>query len=277
MKENQIFRPNEPYKWARRVSRGEPYYEVSSKGDKRFSAFYAKLSDGRSIEEAYQLDIKGYRKLGNNPMLGKGKPPMIPTNDLPKITSHYFELKGDKFNIFKNLVDLTNCCSKLICSDSRDKSIRDFIRIVKSEHGDKVNQTDYDIEDIVLVLIDDSTKDTSEELYNKAVNSLYAAGSVGVQSFVTITRSTMLFINPIDQLSKFISPRYQEIPGTGYFINLYEQYRNLWAQWALENLDKLSDLAVKASGRTITDMFATTDISQAHALCDILNKYYKLK
>ena len=51
-------------------------YEVSSKGDKRFSAFYARLSDGRSIEEAYQLDVKGYRIYGNNPMLGKGKPPL---------------------------------------------------------------------------------------------------------------------------------------------------------------------------------------------------------
>jgi len=51
-------------------------YEVSSKGDKRFSAFYAKLKDGRTIEEAYQLDVKGYRKFGNNAMLGKGRPPL---------------------------------------------------------------------------------------------------------------------------------------------------------------------------------------------------------
>jgi hypothetical protein len=52
-------------------------YEVSTKGDKRFSAFYAKLRDGRTIEEAYQLDVKGYRKYGNSPMLGKGKPPLV--------------------------------------------------------------------------------------------------------------------------------------------------------------------------------------------------------
>lgn len=51
-------------------------YEVSSKGDKRFSAFTARLKDGRTIEEAYQLDIKGYRQYGNNPILGKGKPPI---------------------------------------------------------------------------------------------------------------------------------------------------------------------------------------------------------
>lgn len=60
------------YKWKRYGG-----YEVSSKGDKRFSAFYARLCDGRTIEEAYQLDIKGYRKFGNNAMLGKGKPPLI--------------------------------------------------------------------------------------------------------------------------------------------------------------------------------------------------------
>ncbi len=51
-------------------------YEVSSKGDSRFSAFYAKLRDGRTIEEAYQLDVKGYRREGNNPRVGKGKPPI---------------------------------------------------------------------------------------------------------------------------------------------------------------------------------------------------------
>ncbi|QDP63545.1 MAG: hypothetical protein GOVbin4551_37 [Prokaryotic dsDNA virus sp.] len=41
--------------------------EVSSAGDsfgKKFSAFTAKLKDGRTIEEAYQLDIKGYRQEG---------------------------------------------------------------------------------------------------------------------------------------------------------------------------------------------------------------------
>lgn len=51
-------------------------YEVSSHGDKRFSAFNAKLSDGRSIEQWYQCDIKGYQPGGTNWRLGKGKPPL---------------------------------------------------------------------------------------------------------------------------------------------------------------------------------------------------------
>jgi hypothetical protein len=51
-------------------------YEVSSSGDKRFSAIYARLPDGRTIEEAYQLDIKGYRKISNDWRVGKGRSPI---------------------------------------------------------------------------------------------------------------------------------------------------------------------------------------------------------
>ena len=67
--------PNKQFTWARK---SENSYEVSSKGDKRFSALVATLKDGRTIEEAYQLDIKGYRSQGNNWRLGKGKPPLKP-------------------------------------------------------------------------------------------------------------------------------------------------------------------------------------------------------
>jgi intein/homing endonuclease len=47
------------FTWARTDTNS---YEVSSKGDKRFSAFFAQLSDGRYIEDIYQLDIKGNGK-----------------------------------------------------------------------------------------------------------------------------------------------------------------------------------------------------------------------
>lgn len=49
-------------------------YEVSSKGDSRFSAFNAKMPDGRSIEQWYQCDVKGYQPGGTDWRLGKGKP-----------------------------------------------------------------------------------------------------------------------------------------------------------------------------------------------------------
>ena len=47
-------------------------YEVSTQGDKRFSALVARLSDGRTIEEWYQCEVKGYPHW----KAGKGKPPL---------------------------------------------------------------------------------------------------------------------------------------------------------------------------------------------------------
>ncbi len=57
------------FKWARYGG-----YEVSSKGDKRFSAFNAIMPDGRSIEVIYQNDIKGICPGGTDWRIGKGKP-----------------------------------------------------------------------------------------------------------------------------------------------------------------------------------------------------------
>jgi hypothetical protein len=59
------------YRWKRRGG-----YECSSVGDKRFSALFARLPDGRTIEEAWQLDCKGYRQFTNNWKDAKGKPPL---------------------------------------------------------------------------------------------------------------------------------------------------------------------------------------------------------
>ena len=58
------------FTWSRRGG-----YEVSTKGDKRFSALGAKMPDGRTIEQWYQCDVKGYDIGGTNWKLGKGKPP----------------------------------------------------------------------------------------------------------------------------------------------------------------------------------------------------------
>lgn len=59
-------------------------YEVSSAGDKRFSALFAKLSNGLTIEVVYQCRIKGYDPHGVNWRLGKGRPSLIPNVNLRK-------------------------------------------------------------------------------------------------------------------------------------------------------------------------------------------------
>ena len=116
------------YPWARRA---ENNYEVSSRGDKRFSALNAKLSNGKTIEEIYQTEIKGYNTIQE----GKGKPPK---NDLTKEQS-------------------------------------------------------------------------------------------------------------------------------------YEAYKKLWKQWAIENPELIQELKEKAKGKTLTDMFASSEINQARALSDIIS------
>lgn len=67
------------FKWGRYHSKG---YEVSSKGDKRFSAFNAVLKDGRTIEMHYQCDVKGYCPGCTMWRMGKGKPPLDRRKDL---------------------------------------------------------------------------------------------------------------------------------------------------------------------------------------------------
>lgn len=56
------------YGWSRY---GEGY-EVTTRGDKRFSALVARLKCGRTIEEIYQCDIKGFHNIHE----GKGRNPI---------------------------------------------------------------------------------------------------------------------------------------------------------------------------------------------------------
>ncbi len=59
----------------------------------------------------------------------------------------------------------------------------------------------------------------------------------------------------------------------------WSQYLDLWVQFANENPKLMQELANKANGKVLTDMFANTDINQARALSEILNKfdYYEIK
>lgn len=77
------------YSWGRYT---RPGYEVSSKGDKRFSALFAKMPDGRTIEMHYQCDVKGYQPGGKNWRLGKGKPPLKENIDLVKEYQKLWEI-----------------------------------------------------------------------------------------------------------------------------------------------------------------------------------------
>ena len=52
----------------------------------------------------------------------------------------------------------------------------------------------------------------------------------------------------------------------------YQKYKELWQQWANENPQLIDELAQKSQDKVLTDKFASTDISQARALAEILNE-----
>ena len=58
--------------------------------------------------------------------------------------------------------------------------------------------------------------------------------------------------------------------------DLWNEYLNLWRDWAERNeslILELKELAQK-NNNTLTDCFATTDINQAKALVTILNEKF---
>src|SRR5690606_9394644 len=52
----------------------------------------------------------------------------------------------------------------------------------------------------------------------------------------------------------------------------WQEYKGLWEQYLNENPDLEQELIEKAQGKVLTDMFASTDVSQARALSELLNE-----
>ena len=51
---------------------------------------------------------------------------------------------------------------------------------------------------------------------------------------------------------------------------LYSQYKGLWQQWAAENPVLLGTLATEAKGKVLTNKFASSPVSQARVLAELL-------
>lgn len=56
-------------------------------------------------------------------------------------------------------------------------------------------------------------------------------------------------------------------------FSYYKGYLPLWQEWAKQNPALISELKAKSAGKTLTDKFAKTKVSQARALTDILNNF----
>lgn len=79
---------------------------------------------------------------------------------------------------------------------------------------------------------------------------------------------------PDDLSSAIINHFTGKKPATKEQLEDYYYYRGylpLWQEWAKQNPELIEELRVKSAGKTLTDQFANTRVSQARALADILN------
>lgn len=79
---------------------------------------------------------------------------------------------------------------------------------------------------------------------------------------------------PDDLSSAIINHFTEKKPATKEQLEDYYYYRGylpLWQEWAKQNPELIEELRVKSAGKTLTDQFADTRVSQARALADILN------
>lgn len=63
----------------------------------------------------------------------------------------------------------------------------------------------------------------------------------------------------------------EDLAGGYEDFSYTEGYLPLWQEWAKQNPKLIEELREKAKGKTLTDQFANTRVSQARALADILN------
>lgn len=266
--------PTKTFTWARRA---ENSYEVSSKGDTRFSALNAKLKDGRTIEEAYQLDVKGYRAQGDNWRLGKGKAPIVPyytglikpeqdtifvfgSNPEGRHGAGAAKVAKEQFGaIYGQGEGLQGNAYALPTKDLRIKENKGF----KSISPEQITEN---IKKLYEVAKQNPTKKFKIGYTNTTEKSLN-----GYTGFEMIE----MFNNVSNRPSNIIFSK--EWVDTGK-LNLispeqsWQEYKSLWETYLNENPDLEQDLREKAKGKVLTDMFAFTDVSQARALAELLNE-----
>lgn len=273
-----------PSKWARTAENG---YEVSTRGDKRFSALVATFKEGtvidgvdvggRTIEDVYQSVIK---------KSGKGKAPAKDSKlyiETPK--SNPFNISSVEESKRKQFAENTGISIDHIESPT-DKDIEDYqfteIVVVTSK-GDRIQLAPgagfQDLNNVVKAsdirgliginyLLENYLKKHPSELnkFGGSVLSSYAKGVYGDKYDATKDNFQGEYSSYIKAIS--LSNKSKEERED---FSYTEGYLPLWQEWARQNPELIDELRIKAKDKTLTDQFANTRVSQARALAEILN------
>lgn len=254
-------------------------YEVSTAGDKRFSALNATFAEGtiidgvdvsgKTIEYVYQNVIK---------KSSKGKAP-AKDSKLNLLNSDNFSTTFKNFpegvtNVFFGADDkvpriIFKAPNGEVGQIIYEKNRWRISRKQKNSKGEEVFYSETlspeDINKIVNRFIPNKFREYVESgQIDKDYSKDFQDNGGRVQQFFRENYN----IHLINEYF-FEKGKHETFEDFSY----YEGYLPLWQEWAKQNPALISELKAKSAGKTLTDKFARTKVSQARALTDILNNF----
>lgn len=283
----QEIRKTVPFKWARTAENG---YEVSTKGDKRFSALVATFKKdtvidgvnvgGRTIEDVYQSVIKKSRK---------GQAPSKDSKlHRTSVSSYTGDITPDANTIFVFGSNPEGRHGAGAAKVAREQ----FGAIYGQGEGLQGNAYALPTKDL-RVTENRGLRSISESQIIENIKKLYetARQNPDKQFKVAYRNTDKASLNGytgLEMIDMFLKAGSiptnivfsKEWVDTGRFnlsregledFSYTEGYLPLWQEWARQYPELIDELRIKAKGKTLTDQFANTRVSQARALAEILN------
>ena len=279
---------NTSVNWARTA---ENSYEVSTRGDKRFSALVATFKKGtvidgvdvggRTIEDVYQSVIKKSRK---------GQAPSKDSKLYRTTVSSYSgDITPDANTIF---VFGSNPEGRHGAGAAKVARVK-FGAIYGQGEGLQGNAYALPTKDL-RVKENNSLRSISPEQIIESIKKLYETARQNPDkqfkvAYRNTDRASLNGYTGLEMIDMFLKAGSiptnivfsKEWVDTGKFnlskgeledFSYTEGYLPLWQEWAKQNPELIEELRKNARGKTLTDQFANTRVSQARALAQILNE-----
>ena len=244
-------------------------YEVSSKGDKRFSALYAAFKKGTiidgidvggmTIEDVYQKVVK---------KSGKGK---APSRDSRLFIDTTPKLRGKmSFAFGSQRADGVTADTTLEAikrgertATTRYTSDGNINYWKQAKVGDVIEFSGQNGEKVLVRV----TKELHQLPKSTTAEEWSSKEGWDTSRFEQRVKPQIDKGEAYQMEFEYIDPSKEAMEDFSY----REGYLPLWQEWARQNPELMEELRENAKGKTLTDRFANTRVSQARALADILN------
>ena len=259
-------------------------------------------NNGNISQNAYGIVVKKYQQDANGRFVAKEGQFQNTEEDFKLFTSLNEDMfdrlskSSNKEIVFPTQMGLGKAALPLRFAEWLKNELENRFGIVSKI--EKNTRADYDGFGLKLLSVKQSQNSESKAVFNwgKTSDNNYEVSTIGDKRFsalnATFKKGTI--IEGVDVSGKTIEYVYQNVlkksrkgQPPSKESRLYneslrtdeekedfsytEGYLPLWQEWAKQNPELIEELRTKAAGKTLTDKFADTRVSQARALADILN------